>query len=175
MLYTWNEYNIVNQLYFNKKKEWLFTSIICLFTLNAPFSEAMASRSQLLSLQWPLRFPCWSWRTFWGPPSSPLPGSVGFGLPIKEQQEIGKLLSFAFTGFDVGPLCRGHSQPIRRHSGSNRMRLSDNTVFTFCQNQAHQLSSYHAVNRYLEEPWLFLGKYQDELFILVSPVLPPNQ
>ena len=38
-------------LQFNLKKEWGFTSIICLFTLYAPFSEATASRSQFVNLQ----------------------------------------------------------------------------------------------------------------------------
>ena len=71
-------------LHFNLKKEWGFTSIICLFTLYAPFSEVIASRSQLLNLQMTLEvyllilknflsatfvtftWVCWFWAAYYG-------------------------------------------------------------------------------------------------------------
>ena len=51
---------------------------------------------------------------------------------IKEEQEIGKLLSSAFTGFVLAS-----SWSICRHSGLNRMRLRDSVAFTSCQNQVN--------------------------------------
>ena len=88
---------------------WLFISIICL-VLNAAFAGALASRSQLLNLQVTLKN--FLRVTFF----KLSPGSVGFGLPSKGQQEARKLLSSIISGFDVGTLFRSHFQPISRHA-----------------------------------------------------------
>lgn len=45
-------------------------------------------------------------------------------------------------------------------------------VSIFCENQADQLSSYHTMNKYQDEIWLCVDRYQDEfssLFHLFSP------
>lgn len=109
------------------------------------------------------------------------------GCSVKDSRSAGSCLALPSQALISATLILGgHSQPVFRHSGSNRVRLSDNIVFTFCQNQADQFGSYHAVNRYEgeaclgvasyeDEAWLGVARYQDKLFILVSFVSSPSQ